>query len=149
MFKQIILSSVLLTGTLGTSTALAQTNNLITPPAYKETEFQYGPIDFHFSSTTHTHTIDQLLHVTKSKFKIDTFTAVAIYSDKPFRYTVVLKNLLTNEFQRNVIKGKFNGIEYAGFVEFGPLETATYQVILGNMAETEQKGQIRMWSFQG
>jgi hypothetical protein len=149
MFKKILLSSVLLTGALGASTALAQTNT-VSKATYSESEhsvaseapsFYAGPIDLQFSTK---HIVDELLHVSENNFN----TALAIQNNKHFKYNVLLRNIETNELRHATIKGGFVGGQYQNDVYFGALEAGSYEVTLVNTAETEQQAQLWMWAYQ-
>jgi hypothetical protein len=153
MFKKVLLSSVLMTGVLGVATfpsaALAQSETVETTSinnkqtSATESDFNYGPINFNFSKT---HIIDQLLDVKEGKNII-----IELASNKPFKHTVVLRNISTNELEHIVILGSLyhegSETDYHGMTSFGPLKAGIYQVILGNMTETEQQGKIWMWSY--
>ncbi|GGE58213.1 hypothetical protein [Priestia taiwanensis] len=148
MFKKILLSSVLLTGALGTSTALAQTDN-VSKPVYTESKhsastvesnFHYGLIDFNFSTR---YIVDELLPVENGDNAV-----IGIFNDKPFEYNVILRNVETNELIHGTATGGPLVEGYKAEVPFSSLKAGTYQVILEDLTGTEQKGQFGMYTYK-
>jgi nucleoside-specific outer membrane channel protein Tsx len=143
MFKKVLLSSVLLTGVLGASTAFAQTDTVNSENQQSvenvETSVNSGLIDFKFSTT---YTADELLHVNNEYGAV-----IGIFSDKPFEYNVILKNTETNELIHGTATGYFIFDQYQAEVSFGPLKDGTYQVIFENPTGTEQQGKFGVYTY--
>ncbi|MEC0038314.1 hypothetical protein P4L29_28685 [Bacillus cereus] len=147
MFKKILLSSVLLTSTLGVSTALAQTDTVNKVPylenkqsvANVDSNFIFGPIDFKISTT---YTVGELVPINN-----DYGAVIGIFSDKPFEYKVTLRNIETNELKHDTATGYFIFNRYRAEIDFSSLEDGTYQVILENLTGTEKQGQIGVYTY--
>jgi hypothetical protein len=147
MFKKILLSSVLLTGALGASTALANTDTVSKAThsenkqsvASAENNFDYGLVDFNFSTA---YRVAQLLPVENGESAV-----IGIFSNKPFEYNVFLRNIETNELIYGTAIGHLHFDQYKAEVNFPSLQAGTYEVVLENPTGTEQQGQFGMYTY--
>ncbi|MCW1941518.1 hypothetical protein OMD49_27845 [Bacillus anthracis] len=138
---------MLLTSTLVSSTALAQTDTVNKAPyienkpyvANVDSNFIFSPIDFKISKT---YTVGELIPINN-----DYGAVIGIFSDKPFEYNVILRNIKTNELRHDTATGYYIFNRYRAESDFPSLEDGTYQVILENLTGTEKKGQIGMYTY--